>query len=45
MASLRNINWRDVQTKNVANNVDMSCLSLVGIVERWTLSSLLPVWQ
>jgi len=21
-----NINWRDVQTKNVANNVDMSCL-------------------
>jgi len=20
-----NINWRDVQTKNVANNVDMSC--------------------
>ena len=20
------INWRDVQTKNVANNVDMSCL-------------------
>jgi len=23
---LVNINWRDVQTKNVANNVDMSCL-------------------
>jgi len=22
-----NINWRDVQTKNVVNNVDMSCLS------------------
>ena len=21
-----NINWRDVQTKNVVNNVDMSCL-------------------
>ena len=21
-----NINWRDVQTKNIANNVDMSCL-------------------
>ena len=21
-----NINWRDVQTNNVANNVDMSCL-------------------
>jgi len=21
-----NINWRDVETKNVANNVDMSCL-------------------
>ena len=24
--SLPNINWRDVQTKNVVNNVDMSCL-------------------
>jgi len=23
---ISNINWRDVQTKNVANNVDMSCL-------------------
>ena len=22
-----NINWRDVQTKNVVNNVDMSCLT------------------
>jgi len=21
-----NINWRDVQTKNVVNNVDMACL-------------------
>ena len=21
-----NINWKDVQTKNVVNNVDMSCL-------------------
>jgi len=24
--SCLNINWRDVQTKNVVNNVDMSCL-------------------
>jgi len=23
--SIFNINWRDVQTKNVVNNVDMSC--------------------
>ena len=25
-AQAHNINWRDVQTKNVVNNVDMSCL-------------------
>jgi len=24
--AMNNINWRDVQTKNVVNNVDMSCL-------------------
>jgi len=24
--NIYNINWRDVHTKNVVNNVDMSCL-------------------
>jgi len=27
-----NINWRDVQTKNVENNVDMSCFFFFFVI-------------
>jgi len=37
LAIFDNINWRDVQTKNVANNVDMSCLRAKGQTIGYTL--------